>query len=107
MAANRIELSGRLLAKSALRHTPSGMPVLEFILGHRSRQEEAGTAREVGCEITCIALGVSAGLLNIARLGDWLTVSGFLAAKSLKSRTPVLHVKEIEFQEGNENGFQT
>jgi primosomal replication protein N len=100
-------LSGRLLAKGALRHTPSGMPVLEFNLGHQSRQEEAGAVRQVGCEIACIALGMPTGLLNVARLGDWLTVKGFLAAKSLKSRIPVLHVKEIEFQEGNENGFQT
>ena len=106
-AANRIELSGRLLAKSSLRHTPSGVPVLEFSLGHQSDQEEAGASRQVGCEIACVALGTSAGLLAVARLGDCLTVKGFLAAKSLKSRTPVLHVKEIEFQEGNENGFQT
>jgi hypothetical protein len=34
-------------------------------------------------------------------------VTGFLAARSAKSRTTVLHVKEIEFQEGNENGIQT
>jgi len=63
--------------------------------------------RQVECEVACVALGVPAGLLNAAKLGDKLTVTGFLAAKSLKSRTPVLHVKEIEFQEGNENGFQT
>jgi len=100
-------LSGQLLAKSALRHTPSGVPVLEFSLGHQSRQEEAGTVWQVGCEIACIVLGTPAGLLNAAGLGERLMVKGFLAAKSLKSRTPVLHVKEIEFQEGNENGFQT
>lgn len=63
--------------------------------------------RQVECEVACVALGVSAGLLAAASLGDRLTITGFLAAKSLKSRSPVLHVKEIEFQEGNENGFQT
>jgi len=63
--------------------------------------------RQVECEIACIALGVTAGLLDATKLGDRLTVKGFLAAKSLKSRAPMLHVKEIEFQEGNENGFQT
>jgi primosomal replication protein N len=105
--ANRVELSGRLLARGALRHTPAGIPVVEFHLGHRSSQEEAGGFRQVECEVACVAIGVPAGLLNAARLGDTLIVTGFLAAKSRKTRTPVLHVKEIEFQEGNENGFQT
>lgn len=105
--ANRIELTGRLLARGVLRHTPAGVPVLEFSLGHQSRQEEAGTVRRVDCEIACVALGTPTGPLNVARLGDRLTVKGFLAAKTLKSRIPVLHVKEIEFQEGNENGIQT
>jgi len=63
--------------------------------------------RQVECEIACVALGAPAGLLAAARLGDGLSVAGFLAARSLKSRTAVLHVKEIEFQEGNENGIQT
>ena len=63
--------------------------------------------RRVECEVVCVALGVPAGLLAAAKLGDRLCVYGFLAAKSLKSRTAVLHVKEIEFQEGNGNGIQT
>ena len=100
-------MSGRLLARGALRQTPAGIPVFEFSLRHQSTQEEAGAARQVDCEIACVALGVPAGLLNVAKLGDRLTVKGFLAAKSLKNRTSVLHVKDIEFQEGNENGIQT
>lgn len=63
--------------------------------------------RRVECEVACVALGTSAGLLAAAKLGDRLRVQGFLAARSLKSRATVLHVKEIEFQEGNENGIQT
>jgi primosomal replication protein N len=106
-AVNRVALSGKLLARGALRHTPAGVPVVEFTLGHESRQEEAGGMRQVDCEMTCVALGVPAGLLSAAKLGDQLAVTGFIAAKSLKSRTAVLHVKEIEFQEGNENGIQT
>ncbi len=62
--------------------------------------------RRVECEVACVALGSPAGLLAAARLGDRLRVQGFLAAKSLKNRSAVLHVTEIEFQEGNENGIQ-
>ena len=104
---NRVELTGQLLARGPLRHTPAGTSVIEFSLGHVSEQEEAGTMRRVECEMACVVLGVPAGLLNVARLGDQLAVTGFVAAKSLKSRTPVLHVKDIEFQEGNGNGIQT
>ena len=63
--------------------------------------------RRVECETACVALGSPAGLLAVAKLGDRLCLEGFLAAKSLKNRAVVLHVKEIEFQEGNGNGIQT
>jgi len=72
-----------------------------------SRQDEAAVKRKVECEVNCVALGTPAGLLNAAKLGDNMTVAGFLAAKSLKTRALVLHVKEVEFLEGNENGIQT
>ncbi len=106
-AVNRVALSGRLLARGALRYTPAGIPVVEFRLGHGSEQEEAGLNRRVDCEVACVVLGVTAGLLATTNLGDALTVRGFLAAKSLKTQSPVLHVNEIEFQEGHENGIQT
>ena len=63
--------------------------------------------RRVECEIQAVALGNPARLLAAAKLGDSVAVTGFLAAKSLKSQAPVLHVIEIEFKEGNENGIQT
>jgi primosomal replication protein N len=102
---NRIEFSGELRAKGPLRSTPAGVPVVEFVIGHTSEQEEAGMPRRVECEMNCVAMGSGAGLLGAATLGARLAVTGFLAARSLKNRTPVLHVNSIEFQEGNENGF--
>lgn len=87
------------------RCTPAGISVIEFVLGHRSDQDEAGIRRRVECEIKCIALGTLAGSLNVVALGALMTVEGFLAATSLKNQTPVLHVKSIEFQEGTENGL--
>jgi primosomal replication protein N len=104
---NRIELSGRLRARESQRYTPAGIPVIEFRLEHQSEQEEAGVRRRVSCEIACVVLGGQAGLLATSNMGDTLLVRGFLAARSLKNQTPVLHVKEIEFQEGSENGIQT
>lgn len=94
-------LSGNLLTLGSLRHTPAGVPVIEFSIAHRSRQEEAGGVRQVECEMACVALGSPAGIVRAAGMNARLTVTGFLAAKSVKSRVPVLHVNTVEFDEGN------
>lgn len=82
-----------------LRYTPAGVPVIEFRVVHASEQSEAGTSRNVECELACVALGPTALLLKEASPGTAFTVSGFLAAKSLKQKMPVLHVTMIEFAE--------
>ena len=102
---NQTRLAGRLLERGTLRYTPAGIPVLEFIVGHASKQVEAETARVVECEMACVAAGTPAKLLTEGKQGDGVVVSGFLAARSLKRRTTVLHVTTIEFVEGRENGI--
>jgi primosomal replication protein N len=104
---NRVRLAGRLVSRGALRHTPAGIAVVEFVLGHESRQEEGGLPRQVSCEVACLCLGATANLLASAGLGERMCLSGFLAARSSRNPGPVLHVTEIEFQEGNRNGIQT
>ncbi len=100
-AANRLSIAGKLLERGALRYTPAGVPAIEFRLAHESEQIEAEKPRRAECEIACIALGSSALLLKDAAPGDAMELEGFLAAKSVKSRSPVLHVTNIEFIEGN------
>ena len=94
-------MSGTLLERGALRYTPAGVPALEFKLTHQSEQIEAGIPRKVECEISCIALGPAANLMSATKPSDGLKLCGFLAARSLKIKTPVLHVNMIEFLEGN------
>jgi primosomal replication protein N len=106
-AANRVQLSGKLLERGILRYTPAGLPAIEFRLGHESEQIEAEKPRKVECEMACLALGSTALLLKDAAAGVMLALTGFIAARSVKSRSPVLHVTKIEFVEGNENGIQT
>jgi len=101
---NCIELSGKLVARKALRHTPTGVPVSEGMLQHASAQIENDTERLVEVEIAVLALGEPARWLQAAPLGGAVSVTGFLAARSRNSKTPVLHVNTIEFLEGNENG---
>lgn len=98
---NRLELQGQLIERQALRYTPAGVPVSEARLLHESEQMEAGLARQVTVEISVIALGEQAKWLQAAPLGNPVTLIGFLAAKSRNSKTPVLHIQQIEFLEGN------
>jgi primosomal replication protein N len=101
---NCIELSGKLVERKALRYTPAGIPVSEGLLQHASAQTESGIERQVEVEIAVLALGETARWLQAAPLGGAVSVTGFLAARSRNSKTPVLHVNTIEFLEGNENG---
>ena len=55
-------------------------------------------------EIAVVALGETARWLEAAPLGGAVKLTGFLAAKSRNSKTPVLHVNTLEYLEGNENG---
>ena len=52
-------------------------------------------------EVQAVALGDLAAVLAAAVPGSALRATGFLAAKSLCSRSPVLHLNTIEFLEGN------
>jgi primosomal replication protein N len=51
-------------------------------------------------------MGRPAQVLLAAKVGDGIRVAGFLAARSLKRRSPILHVNTVEFVEGTENGIQ-
>ena len=96
---NHAGLTGSLVERGPLRYTPAGIPVLEFRIDHCSEQVEAETIRRVECEMACVALGTNALLLKEAMPGRSLSVEGFLAAKSVKQRAPVLHVTRIGFVE--------
>jgi len=95
---NRVEIHGRLIELDALRHTPAGIAVLKFSLGHESTQMEAGVPRKVSCEIEGIAFDREARLLATASLGLGLTLHGFMDRKSRNSNRLVLHATQIEFE---------
>ena len=100
MARNRVELSGRLLEAGTLRHTPAGVPALQFKLAHESEQEEAGVTRKVQAEIGAVAFEAQARLVAARPLGSAVNVEGFLSAKTKRSKRLMLHVTNIEFVEG-------
>ena len=98
--ANRVEISGVITGLKALRHTPAGVPVVEFRLRHESERAESGAKRKVSAEIDAVAFESQARLLAASALGRPLKAEGFLCARSRRSSKPVLHVTNIEFMEG-------
>jgi primosomal replication protein N len=97
---NQLVLSGNLIELDALRHTPAGIPVVNFRLSHASEQIEAGCMRAVQCEVAGVAFERDARLMAAAKLGMQVKVTGFLASKSRDSKQLVLHATNIEFVEG-------
>lgn len=105
MTENRLVLDAQLVELQPLRMTPAGVPVVECLLAHRSRQWEAEVEREVSCELRAVVMGNQARLIAAASPGAQLKVVGFIAARSFKSRSPVLHVNTVEFLEGINHGL--
>ena len=101
---NQLSITGSIIELAQLRHTPAGVPVLNFRIAHASEQIEAGLPRKVECELQAVALGQTALLLQGAKPGDGTRLTGFLVAKSTQSKQPVLHVERIEFLEGSNHG---
>lgn len=98
---NELRLTARIAELLPLRRTPAGVPVASCLLVHESKQHEAGLDREVSLELQAVAVGDLAAVLTSSGPGVNVSVTGFLAAKSLRSRAPVLHLNKIEFVEGN------
>jgi primosomal replication protein N len=79
------------------------VPAVEFRLQHESQQDEAGGRRSIQAELAAIAFETQAKLLAGSKLGVGLKITGFLGARSKRSKRLVLHVTNIEFIEGEKD----
>jgi primosomal replication protein N len=96
--ANRLEISGIVAELKGLRHTPAGLPVVEFRIRHESERVEAGKPRKVNTVVEAIAFETLARLVAKSEPGRKVKAEGFLCARSRRSVKPVLHVTDIEFE---------
>ncbi len=91
---NRLVLSGKLIERGVLRHTPAGLPALEFRLEHQSELSEDQQVRKVSLQIRAIAIGaITQGLARLA-LGDSNTFAGFLCG-TRNGRGLLFHVTSL------------
>ena len=89
-------MTGLLATMEPLRHTPAGLPLVQFRLAHKSLQLEAGYKRQVECEVSCVAMGEAALALSRMQYGTQVRVTGFLNRKNRMSRELVLHANSTE-----------
>jgi primosomal replication protein N len=95
--SNSLALSGALVAIEPLRHTPAGVPLLNFKLAHKSQQLEAGLKRQVECEMNGVAIGDEAVEMSRLQAGQAISVSGFLNRKNRMSTQLILHVTKHNY----------
>jgi primosomal replication protein N len=88
---NLATVEGVLETVDVLRFTPAGLAILDLELKHVSIQQEAGHDRRVEVIIPVRASGQLAEAMQQLPLGKPLSVQGFLAHRSIKNRSVVLH----------------
>ena len=91
---NRLQITAVPVAKSALRYTPAGLAVAEASFRHEGTTLEADTERQLGFEFDAVAVGPVALGLEREPLGQTLTLTGFIAPRSKRSRRLVVHVTD-------------
>jgi primosomal replication protein N len=94
---NEVQLSGEVVGREALRHTPAGIPILTLTVKHESMQVEGGMSRQVGFEVEAMAVGDVAQRMDTLQAGRKVRLRGFLATRSRLSTRLVLHVNQFEF----------
>lgn len=84
-----------MLAIEPLRYTPAGVPCVKLSVKHESWQPEAGSLRQVVCEMSMLAFAEVAVLAAGLNVGQLIKASGFLAQQSYRSRQLILHINDI------------
>lgn len=95
---NRLVLSGTV-CRPLRKVSPSGIPHCQFVLEHRSVQEEAGFHRQAWCQMPVIVSGhENQAITHSITVGSRITVQGFISCHKAKNGLSkmVLHAEQIE-----------
>ncbi|MDZ7277145.1 primosomal replication protein N [Pantoea eucrina] len=99
MTANRLRLSGTVCKTPVRKISPSGIPHCQFVLEHRSVQEEAGFHRQAWCQMPVIISGSTHQVITQhITVGTQLTLEGFISSHQARNGLTklVLHAEQIE-----------
>ncbi|MCG8707364.1 primosomal replication protein N [Brenneria sp. 4F2] len=99
VTTNRLALSGTVCKTPIRKVSPSGIPHCQFVLEHRSTQEEAGFNRQAWCRMPVIVSGpTSQAFTHSITVGTQLIVQGFISCHQGRNglNKIVLHAEQIE-----------
>ncbi|MFS2224332.1 primosomal replication protein N [Pantoea sp. B65] len=99
MTVNRLRLSGTVCKTPVRKTSPSGIPHCQFVLEHRSQQEEAGFIRQAWCRMPIILSGKTHQVITQSiTVGTQLIVEGFISCHQGRNGLSkiVLHAEQIE-----------
>ncbi len=99
LTVNRLALSGTVCKAPLRKVSPSGVPHCQFVLEHRSGQQEAGFARQAWCRMPVVVSGQqSQALTHSITVGSRLKVTGFISTHQGRNglNKLVLHAEQIE-----------
>ena len=94
MNLNHVELTACIAELSPLRHTPAGIPAINFILEHESEILEAGVNRQVKLTIKAVVFGALAEQALKHPLGKPFRFTGFLI-NARTSKGVVFHIQAL------------
>jgi len=85
---------GEVMRIDKKRFTPAGLPIINFLIEHRSIQSEAGLDKEVNLVIDSVIIG---RLTNREiKIGEKLFFEGFLEKRSKNSKQIIFHISKIQ-----------
>ncbi|EOZ4596480.1 primosomal replication protein N [Morganella morganii] len=99
MSANRLVLSGTVCREPIRKVSPAGIPHCQFVLEHRSQQQEAGLTRQAWCRMPVVASGqMIQTITRSITVGSQITVQGFISTHQGRNGLSklVLHAEHIE-----------
>ncbi|CAG9431674.1 primosomal replication protein N [Providencia sp. PROV188] len=99
MITNRLVLTGTVCKALIRKVSPSGIPHCQFVLEHRSGQQEAGMSRQAWCRMPVIASGQALQThTHSITVGSLITVTGFISTHQGRNGISklVLHAEQID-----------
>ncbi|MGP4123074.1 MAG: primosomal replication protein N [Sodalis sp. (in: enterobacteria)] len=97
--ANRLMLSGTVCKTPIRKVSPSGILHCQFVLNHRSVQQEASFLRQAWCRLPVVVSGKETlDMTHSITVGAQITVQGFISCHQGRNGLSkiVLHAKQID-----------
>jgi primosomal replication protein PriB len=93
---NSTVLDGKIVSRDVIRQTPGGIAVLDLKLLHQSTQTENGHEVQVEVEMNAVAFGALATEMDSMKVGDAVSLKGFLSRKNRFSTQVILHITQFK-----------